>query len=118
MLDPTPRRNFEASATRRHFSVERWYRDAKLYTTLKGTSEIQRLVIGRALQSDANATRLTSGWPLRAERLFRPACGAFVRDTLLACPCRTPTPQAPAANTVTSNAMRPTRRHRITAQPR
>lgn len=30
--------------------VEKWYRDAKLYTIFEGTSEIQRVVIGRALQ--------------------------------------------------------------------
>ena len=29
--------------------VEKWYRDAKLYTIFEGTSEIQRLVIGRTL---------------------------------------------------------------------
>jgi hypothetical protein len=29
--------------------VEKWYRDAKLYAIFEGTSEIQRLVIGRAL---------------------------------------------------------------------
>jgi acyl-CoA dehydrogenase len=29
--------------------VEKWYRDAKLYTIFEGTSEIQRVVIGRAL---------------------------------------------------------------------
>ena len=32
--------------------VEKWYRDAKLYTIFEGTSEIQRLVIGRALAGD------------------------------------------------------------------
>lgn len=36
------------------FPVEKWYRDAKLYTIFEGTSEIQRLVIGRALRADAN----------------------------------------------------------------
>jgi len=35
--------------------VERWYRDAKIYTIFEGTSEIQRLVISRAI----------SGHPIR-----------------------------------------------------
>ena len=29
--------------------VEKWYRDAKLYTIFEGTSEIQRIVISNAL---------------------------------------------------------------------
>ena len=33
----------------REFPVERWHRDAKLYTLFEGTSEIQRLVIARAI---------------------------------------------------------------------
>jgi acyl-CoA dehydrogenase len=33
------------------FPVEKWYRDAKIYTLFEGTSEIQRLVISRALSA-------------------------------------------------------------------
>src|SRR6059058_4031102 len=40
------------------FPVEKWYRDAKLYTIFEGTSEIQRLVIGRALRAVANTEPL------------------------------------------------------------
>jgi acyl-CoA dehydrogenase len=29
--------------------VEKWYRDAKLYTIFEGTSEIQRMIISNAL---------------------------------------------------------------------
>ncbi len=35
----------------REFPVEKWHRDAKIYTIFEGTSEIQRLVISRALQA-------------------------------------------------------------------
>jgi acyl-CoA dehydrogenase len=33
----------------REFPVQRWHRDAKIFTIFEGTSEIQRLIIGRAL---------------------------------------------------------------------
>ena len=39
----------------RDLPVEKWYRDAKLYTIFEGTSEIQRLVIGRALAAEKEA---------------------------------------------------------------
>src|ERR1700733_2063345 len=40
------------------FPVEKWYRDAKLYTIFEGTSEIQRLVIARALRARASTEPL------------------------------------------------------------
>ncbi len=33
----------------REYPVERWHRDAKIYTIFEGTSEIQRLVVSRAI---------------------------------------------------------------------
>jgi alkylation response protein AidB-like acyl-CoA dehydrogenase len=33
----------------RDYPVERWHRDAKIYTIFEGTSEIQRMIIGRAV---------------------------------------------------------------------
>src|SRR5689334_16524962 len=51
--------------------VEKWYRDAKLYTIFEGTSEIQRMVIGRALGAADGAPPMhvelePSGGPLNA----------------------------------------------------
>ena len=42
----------------RDHPVEKWYRDAKLYTIFEGTSEIQRLVIGRTLGDAATEAPL------------------------------------------------------------
>jgi acyl-CoA dehydrogenase len=49
--------------------VEKWYRDAKLYTIFEGTSEIQRLIIGRTLGAGdtpppVHVTAPTDGPPL------------------------------------------------------
>jgi acyl-CoA dehydrogenase len=42
----------------RDHPAEKWYRDAKLYTIFEGTSEIQRLVIGRTLGDAATVAPL------------------------------------------------------------
>ncbi len=41
----------------RDHPVERWYRDAKIYTIFEGTTEIQRLVISRAISGCRSADR-------------------------------------------------------------
>ena len=40
----------------REFPVEKWHRDAKIYTLFEGTSEIQRLVISRSLAALSTAS--------------------------------------------------------------
>ena len=51
--------------------VEKWYRDAKLYTIFEGTSEIQRLVIGRALAREVGELPLHHGFPSDGPPLSR-----------------------------------------------
>jgi acyl-CoA dehydrogenase len=51
--------------------VEKWYRDAKLYTIFEGTSEIQRMVIGRALGEAAGELPLHHSFPADGPPLSR-----------------------------------------------
>jgi acyl-CoA dehydrogenase len=57
----------------RDLPVEKWYRDAKLYTIFEGTSEIQRIVIGRALADPAPPLhhRLPANGPALSRRFGR-----------------------------------------------
>jgi acyl-CoA dehydrogenase len=55
----------------RDLPVEKWYRDAKLYTIFEGTSEIQRHVIGRALAADTGAAPLHHGLPGRRRMVVK-----------------------------------------------
>jgi acyl-CoA dehydrogenase len=61
----------------RDLPVEKWYRDAKLYTIFEGTSEIQRLVIGRALADAKGEPPLHHGFPREGPLL----AGSLGRDT-------------------------------------
>jgi acyl-CoA dehydrogenase len=61
----------------RDLPVEKWYRDAKLYTIFEGTSEIQRLVIGRTLGDSASVAPLHHRFPTDGLPLSR----AFGRGT-------------------------------------
>lgn len=51
--------------------VEKWYRDAKLYTIFEGTSEIQRMVIGRALGAADGAPPLHFDQPTEGSAFNR-----------------------------------------------
>jgi acyl-CoA dehydrogenase len=61
----------------RDLPVEKWYRDAKLYTIFEGTSEIQRLVIGRTLGDSAAEGPLHHAFPTSGA----PLSGTFGRGT-------------------------------------
>jgi acyl-CoA dehydrogenase len=82
--------------------VEKWYRDAKLYTIFEGTSEIQRIVISHALGAGDGAPPLhvdlePSGGPLN--RWFGRGTPARTRlaDAALAAKDRVPAPVMRAA---------------------
>jgi acyl-CoA dehydrogenase len=82
--------------------VEKWYRDAKLYTIFEGTSEIQRIVISHALGAADGAPPLhvdlePSGGPLNL--LFGRGTPARTRaaNTALAMRDRVPAPIMRAA---------------------
>ena len=53
----------------RDLPVEKWFRDAKLYTIFEGTSEIQRIVIGRSLADSASDGPLHHRLPTSGSRL-------------------------------------------------
>jgi acyl-CoA dehydrogenase len=55
----------------RDLPVEKWYRDAKLYSIFEGTSEIQRLVIGRTLTDAAEDGPLHHHLPTEGSRIGR-----------------------------------------------
>ena len=55
----------------RDLPVEKLYRDAKLYTIFEGTSEIQRLVIGRTLGDSRRAAPLHHRFPADGPPLSR-----------------------------------------------
>ena len=74
----------------REFPVERMHRDAKIYTIFEGTSEIQRLVIGRTLGDAATEPPLHHRTPAAGAALGRslregdrfawPRVGVYRRD--------------------------------------
>ena len=76
--------------------VEKWYRDAKLYTIFEGTSEIQRIVISHALGASDGAPPLhidlqPSGGPLN--RMFGRGTPARTRAANAALSMRDRVPQ-------------------------
>ena len=52
MVKVTEQAQICGSYGHRDFPVEKWHRDAKICTLFEGTSEIQRLVISRAIAAD------------------------------------------------------------------
>jgi acyl-CoA dehydrogenase len=85
--------------------VEKWYRDAKLYTIFEGTSEIQRIVISHALGAGDGAPPLhvdlePSGGPLNRWFGRGTPTRTRVANAALAAKDRVPAPVMRAAMTV------------------
>jgi acyl-CoA dehydrogenase len=77
--------------------VEKWYRDAKLYTIFEGTSEIQRIVISHALGAADGAPPMhvdlePTGGPLNAMFGRGTPARTQVADTALSMRDRVPNP--------------------------
>jgi acyl-CoA dehydrogenase len=68
----------------RDLPVEKWYRDAKLYTIFEGTSEIQRLVIGRTLGDSTKVAPLHHRFPTDGAALGRSLGRGTKRRSLVA----------------------------------
>lgn len=68
----------------RDLPVEKWYRDAKLYTIFEGTSEIQRLVIGRSLGDSLTDPPLHHRFPSEGAALGRTLGRGTKRRSLVA----------------------------------
>jgi alkylation response protein AidB-like acyl-CoA dehydrogenase len=90
--------------------VEKWYRDAKLYTIFEGTSEIQRVVVSQALGASEGAPPLhieiePAGGPLN--RVFGRGASLRTRaaDTALSLQDRVPEP----VKRIAMKALRPPR---------
>ena len=91
--------------------VEKWYRDAKLYTIFEGTSEIQRIVISTALGHNEGAPPLhvelePTGGPLNRVLGRGTLLRGRVADAALAAKDRVPEPLMRVAMQV----LRPPRR--------
>ena len=91
--------------------VEKWYRDAKLYTIFEGTSEIQRIVISHALGAGDGASPLhidlePNGGPLN--RMFGRGTPARARVANAALSMRDRVPQPAMA--LVMKVLRPPRK--------